>query len=612
MLRHLLMGLILFAVAIFTYIPAMNGGFIWDDDQTITVNQLVQSPHGLYKFWFENSTADYWPLTQSMQWAIWQIWGSAGPAYHIANILVHALCVVLLWMTLMRMRVPGAWLAAFVWGLHPVNAESVAWISELKNTLSLAFLLPSMMAFVKYADEDRVKSYWISLGFFLASLLSKTSVVTFPGFLLLYLWWRNKRITLRDIRATAPFFVLSIVLSVVTVYFQHGRAIGTEILPTGGPFSDSTGLSSPPPLIDYAGRMISACFAMGFYFYQTVWPFRLLTIYPQWHVTLQWWVQILPLFLYIGLLAVAWRYRATWGRHVILAVGCFLLMLVPVLGVIKMSYLRLTLVADHFNYLPMVSLVTLAVAAFASWRDRHGTLARSTYALIGGMVVLLFSYMSFERSKCYKDMMHLWSGVLFGNPEPNNPPPFVPVNGKNPDTWQANNHMGALIYGQAGDPRLDKATKDNLITTAMGYFRRGVELKPYNCEVHNNYALALCAKGRYEEALVHYKRAVELKNDPSIRTNYANALMATKRFDEAAANFVEAQKLMPDNPALYINAGNCYFELGRLDDAIASYRKTLELSPGNRDAENNLQLVLRKKLEMEKAAQPQTGGTGAK
>src|SRR5262249_1460751 len=162
--------------------------------------------------------------------------------------------------------------------------------------------------------------------------------------LLLYLWWKNKRLTMRDLNASLPFWALSIVLSVVTVIFQHGRAIGTEILPTGGPFSDPTGLTSPPALTDYAGRMISACFAMGYYLYQPIWPLNLLTIYPQWHVTLSAWIQVLPLFFYIALFAVAWVKRDTWGRHVIFAFGCFLLMLIPVLGVIKMSYLRLTLV----------------------------------------------------------------------------------------------------------------------------------------------------------------------------------------------------------------------------------------------------------------------------
>jgi Tfp pilus assembly protein PilF len=602
-LRHVLMALVLFAVSIAVYIPAMNGGFIWDDDQEISLNKMIQAPDGLKNIWIDTWSdktmgADFFPLKTTLQWVLWQIWGTNAPAFHVTNIVIHALCVVLLWFTLLRLRIPGAWLAALVWGLHPVNVESVAWLSELKNTLSLAFLLPAMTAFVRYEEEGSVAAYWGAVGLFLASLLSKTSVVTFPGVLLLYLWWKNSRLTVRDFKVCAPFFILAVALAVVTVVFQHGRAIGTEILPTGGPFTDPTGLSTPPPLVDYAGRLISACFATGFYLYQAAYPFHLLTIYPQWHVTLSPWVQVLPLLGYAALFVVAWRNRGTWGRHVIFGVGCFLLMLVPVLGVIKMSYLRLTLVADHFNYLSTISLVALVVSAFASWRNRHGTLASSTYALVGGMAVLLFSYMSFERSKCYKGMMTLWSGVLFGNPEPNKPKPLVPVHGKNPNTWQANNHMGALLYS-AGQS-----------DAAMGYFKRGVELKPYNCEVHNNYALALCQKGRFEEALIHYKRAVELKKDPSILTNYANALMQTRRFDEAVVQFGEAFKLTPDNPLLLLNMGNCLFQLDRIDEAVEAYRKALAMKPDFRDAESNLKLALRRKLELEKAAMPRAGGTG--
>ena len=238
----------------------------------------------------------------------------------------------------------------------------------------------------------------------------------------------------------------------------------------------------------------------------------------------------------------------------------------------------------------LLGLIVLAVTAVATWQARHQYTAKAFAVLAAICVVWLFAYMSYQRSKCYTGMPALWSAVLYGNPEPGKPKPVVPVHGRNPDTWQAQNHMGALLYAQK---RMDEA---------MAHFRRGVELKPYNCEVHNNYALTLAAKNRMEEALVHYKKAVELKEDAQILSNYGHALMSVRRYAEAAEQLKKSVTVKPDNPMIWLSLGNCYLLLERPEEAIAAYGEALKLNPGYREAERNLARAL--ELKQARSGQP--------
>src|SRR6266568_7020247 len=176
------------------YLPALHAGFVWDDEQLITGNPLLRNFAGLVEIWSGGRTADYFPITNTVFWIEHHLFGDSAAGYHALNILLQGADAVLVWLVLRRLKVPGAWLAGLIFGIHPVHAESVAWISELKNLLSMFFYFVSLLCFFEI-EGKRVLSgsvaHVASLFFFLLALLSKTQVVFLPVALLLCAWWRR-------------------------------------------------------------------------------------------------------------------------------------------------------------------------------------------------------------------------------------------------------------------------------------------------------------------------------------------------------------------------------------------------------------------------------------
>ena len=297
--RALLQGLlaaVLVAATLLVYLPAMRAGFVWDDDTFLTANPLIKAHDGLYRFWFTRQAPDYFPLTSSMLWVEWRLWGMDAAGYHVVNILLHALSAALIWRVLARLKIPGAWFAGLLFAVHPVCAESVAWITEGKNTLPLPLFLASLLVYLKFDERtgdweirrlgnsetpcspalpmshspnfpiSEFPLYLLSVTLFLLGLLAKTSIVMLPAVLLLCAWWRRSRISRRDLVRSAPFFALSLALGLVTVWFQYHRAISTQVVRTEG-------LSRGRPR--WAGRR-------GSDLYKAVLLLRLCFVYPRW------------------------------------------------------------------------------------------------------------------------------------------------------------------------------------------------------------------------------------------------------------------------------------------------------------------------------------------
>lgn len=193
--------------AVLVYLPALRGGFIWDDDTLLTGNPAVKTIDGLYSIWFGNWSVDYIPLTLTSFWLEWHLRGLHAAGYHAVNILLHAANAVLVWRVLLRLGVPGSWLAALLFAVHPVGASSVVWIAERKNTLSMLFYLLSLWWFLRFDDaihaavetEKTRRLAGFSLAAFALALLAKGSVAVLPAVLLLFVWWRRGRVTRRDL-----------------------------------------------------------------------------------------------------------------------------------------------------------------------------------------------------------------------------------------------------------------------------------------------------------------------------------------------------------------------------------------------------------------------------
>src|SRR5665213_1512970 len=166
---------LLLAVSCAVYWPLRHAGFIWDDDSFLTENPLIKQADGLRRFWFYSDAGGYFPMTSTSLWLEWRLWGMNAAGYHFVNILLHGASAALLWRMLVKLNIPGAWLAAALFAAHPVNVESVAWITQRKNTLAMFFYAGSLWCYLRLEETGRRRFYWLALGAFALALLSKTA-----------------------------------------------------------------------------------------------------------------------------------------------------------------------------------------------------------------------------------------------------------------------------------------------------------------------------------------------------------------------------------------------------------------------------------------------------
>ena len=336
--------LILLTVA--AYLPAMRGGFVFDDHPLITENRLVKANDGLYRFWCTTDAPDYYPLTWSLWWVEWRFWGNRATGYHVVNVLLHAINAVLVWRILRRLEIPGAWLAGLVFALHPVNVATAAWISEQKNTLSMFFYAAAILLYLRFDEECRWRWYVLSLASFLLALLGKSAVVMLPVVLLGCAWWKRGRVQRRDFLRSVPFFVLSLASGLLTVWFQQYRALEGHAVGMGG----------------FASRLAMAGQVPWFYLEKTLLPFNLTVVYPKWEIPASRWISYVPGMVLVGCLAWFWWKRKTWGRPLLFGLGYFVGTLFPVLGFFDQGFYSHSLVADPWQYYAIIGVIALAVA----------------------------------------------------------------------------------------------------------------------------------------------------------------------------------------------------------------------------------------------------------
>jgi protein O-mannosyl-transferase len=582
----LLHAAIIVLAGLWVYSPAYHGDWLWDDDQLLTANPVVQSGslQGLGKLWFNPDGADFFPLSYTALWAQWPFFKNQPTGYHVTTIVLHLIGSLLLWALLDRMRIPGAWLSSLIFAIHPVAVESVAWVSETKNTLSLPLFLLACLCWVVQDDEHegprRTRFYLLSIVFFLLAMLAKTSMVGLPVLLLLHAWWKRGTVTVQDLIRTSPFFLISLVLGLITIQYQHGRAIGAEKILVGG----------------VASRIATAGMAILFYLAEIVWPVNLLPIYPRWEVDPPKAWQFLAWPVIATAAAWIWANRGTadrpgWGRHALFGLGFFLLMVLPVLGFVTISYMRITWVADHFNYLPMIGVIALIGAAATRWYERSTASAQRLIIAGGAIALATCALLSFRYANAWASEDALWTHTLKTNH----------------DAWQAHNRLGAKKFSR-GD-----------IEGGFYHFTQSTRLRPDLGETHNNLGSALSAKGRLDEAIKEFAVACQLTpHVPAMRVNLANALFQAGRFVEASDAFLFLLEKDPNNAALLNNYGVTLYRQGNKDEAIRQFRRALEINPTLKDSREGLAVALGEQpaapppgrpLQAEQPLQPQQAPT---
>lgn len=550
----LLPALLIIASGWYAFAPALHGEWIWDDTIDLTENKLLRDPAGLAQIWLNPGAGlyDYYPLKFTVQWVQWQAWQTDTFGYHVTNVLLHLLSAFLVWRILRRLGVQHAWIGGALFAVHPLTVESVAWITELKNTLSLPFLL---LAFARYLDFDergRRGDYVASLLFFTAALLSKSSVVMLPPALLLYAWWRRGRIVAGDLRAAIPFFALSLASGLTTIWFQAHVALGEEAIgfnPFGG----------------IGARVLCAGGAALFYLVKSILPAGLMTIYPQWPLDpAPWWVWAAwPLLAAAA--AGAWTMRRGFGRHLLFGLGWFLLFAAPILGFVTISSQRFSWVLDHLAYVPLLGVVGLAAAGIdVVLRRVPAGVGRCT--LLGVVVVIAgFMVTSHGHAQAYVSEETLWREAATRNPH--------------------------SPYAQANLAGAVRAAGRN--AEAIPIFRAAIRLKPDFADAYYNLGNALRDTGDLENALAAYLEATHLKPTLALaHSNRAVVLAQLGRIDEALAACDEALKSHPNYFDALLNRGVLLARLGRLQEALPPLQAAVRLAPQAASAQFNLAKTL--------------------
>ena len=531
--RGLLVAL-LFLMPIVAYLPALYGDFVWDDDYNVTENPHLRDLDGLKRIWLDTrSTQQYYPLTHTSFWIDYQLWELRPLGYHLGNVLLHAGSAVLLWLVLLELGVPGAWLAAAVFALHPVHVESVAWITERKNTLSAFCYLAAGLAYLRFALREgtpgRRGMPLAACVLFACALLAKTVTATLPVALALLVWWKRGRLGRRHLAWLGSMLLAGAAMGLLTLSLE------THFVGAKGPeFS-----LSPGERIIVAGR------ALWFYLGKLLWPADLAFSYSRWHVD----AGIAWQYLYSGaaaaVAAALFLLRRRLGAGPFVAVAYFAITVGPTLGFLNVFYSRYAFVADHFQYLASIGPIAL-VAATASRLKLQPIVARTLACLL----LVTLGALSWQQARSYEDQETLWRRSIAAEPR----------------SFMAHYNLGELL------------DREGAAEEALRHYREALRINPEWSDALVNIGSVLGRQGKPDEALEYFDRAIAIAPDQAL-THFDRglALEMKGRTDSALAAYREAIRLQPDLVPAHNNLALLLHALGDHEGAWKEVHVTREL-----------------------------------
>jgi Flp pilus assembly protein TadD len=540
-----LFGLFLVAITLIACQPAWHAGFIWDDDAYLTQNPLLTAPDGLRRIWFSHdSPSQYFPLTYTTFYVERALWGLNPAGYHWVNLLFHAANALLVWRVLARLRVPGAWLAAAIFALHPVQVESVAWITERKNVLMGFLFLLTLWAWIKFIDghSKRPRRYYVlALFFFALALLAKTTACTLPAALLLILWLKKMPINWRRLAQVAPFVAMGIGMGLVTVWWErHHQGTQGKLLEIG--------------LME---RVLIASRAVWFYAGKLLWPANLTFSYPRWTISSSdprayGWVLATA-----ALGVVIWRARRWTGRSVEVAAAFFVATLSPLLGFIMIYTFQYSFVADHYQYLACIGPIALAAAGMEVALGRAAWGKPFLQPALCAALLIALGTLTWRQCGMYAGVETLWQATL----------------ARNPDSGLAHNNLGTILR-QKG--RVDEA---------IAHYQEALQIMPGNESVHFNLARAFYQKGKVDQAIAQFQLALQIEPaDMEAQNNLAWCLAtcpqaSLRNGDKAVQLARQANELAGGkNPVILGTLAAAFAEAGRFGDAVQSAQKAIDLA----------------------------------
>jgi tetratricopeptide (TPR) repeat protein len=626
--RIWLFGIALIVATLVIYQPAWNGGLVWDDEAHVTKPEL-RSPEGLRRIWFDlHATQQYYPLMHSAFWLQWHLWGDSTLGYHLVNIILHAIAAVMVCLILRRLEVPGAYLAAAIFAFHPVHVESVAWITELKNTLSGVFYLGAAMAYLRFDQTRRKGPYALAAVLFVLGLLSKTVTATLPAALLVIFWWKRGRLTLkRDVLPLLPLFALGAAGGLFTAWVER-NLIGAE-----GAAFDFTAIQ----------RCLIAGRVVWFYLGKLFWPADLTFIYPRWNVRQDVWWQYLYPIAALMLLVTLWLLRRR-TRAPLAAMLFFVGTLFPVLGFFNVFPFRYSYVADHFQYLPSLAVISFCAGGLVWGLRRFRRWARPAVWTAGTVVLVALAIPSWRQSAMYTDIEGLYRQTLAGNPDcwmaHNNLASKLTLRGKLDEAvehyreairlvpaWAGPfpyNNLGAVLlalgrYGEAIEALRQALSinpyyapahsnlgvaflKQRKHAAAIEHLEEALRINPKYAEAHYNMGLVLMAQNKPDEAIYHYRQALNIRPDHAeVHYNLANVLAMRDEFEAACEHYRQALRIAPNHFQAHTNLGYVLVLQNKLDEAVAHLEKALRIAPNHADAHANMGLALDRQRKLDEA-----------
>jgi len=538
----------------------MGAGFIWDDDAYVTANPHLYDGSGLYQIWFRvGATNIYAPVVFTTFWLEQHLWGLNPLGYHLVNIALHAGCALLVWALLRRIGAQGAWLAAAIFAVHPMLVESVAWVTELKNTQSTVFYLLCLLAYFNFTRlepgdgrtaEPRWTYYALALGLFAAALTSKPAGVSLPFVILLVIWWRRGSLRWSDIAAIVPMLAMSIVAGLVTMYvdayYLGGTGPGTQL--------------SPVERVLVAGR------ALWFYAGKLLWPTPLMSIYPRWEVDAAAWWQYLYPTAAVAALVVLFLARRLIGRGPLAAVASFVIIVAPTIGLTNFSYQAYSFVADRLVYQAAPALIALfAAGVVALMRTRREDGFARGVKVAAAVLLLVFTVLSQQHARAFQTEKARCLDTL----------------AKNPTAWVAMNNLGVALNAE-GKPR-----------EAVHWYEEALRIRPLYPEAHNNLGVALMAAGDVPAAIAHYREALRLWPEyPAAHNNLGTALASSGDVQAAVQQYREALRTRPDYAEAHNNLAKLLGSAGNVEEAILEHREALRIKPDYAEAYGDLGVTL--------------------
>ncbi len=531
------------------YWPVFSAGFIWDDDAYVTDNALLSAPHGLPQIWFSaHSQSQYFPLVFTTLRVEYALWGLNPVGYHVVNVCLHIVNALLVWALLRRLALPRAWLAAAVFVLHPVQVETVAWVTELKNTESTLFYLLAVFAWLNFCADKGRWFYALALTLHALALFAKTTACTLPAVLLLVLWVKNEPVNWRRILQTLPFLLLGFGMGLLSVWWENhlGNYLPKYHL-LGGSLD----------------RLLIATHALWFYAGKVFWPASLTFSYPRWDINAGDWRQYVWLAGCLAVVAWLWFARRKLGRGPAAALIFFAAVLSPMLGFIPLYTFYFSFVADHYQYLACLGLILLGLGLVARFFETSRA-DRRLQTVLAALLLLIFGVLTWQQCHIYQNPETLWVDTLK----------------KNPRSWMAHTNLGRLLAQQ------------EKFDDAEAHYQAALAINPDEEAIHYNYGNLLARTGRLNDAVAQYYQALQLApENPETHCNLGFVLNKQHRTDEAIAEYERAIFYKPDFAEAYYNLGNALSTEHKMDAAIAAYQRALRLKPDSELFKKRLQAL---------------------